>query len=336
MKIYYDKDASIKNVFGRKVSVIGYGSQGRAQALNLRDSGLDIRVGNIQDNYWDLAVNDGFEPVNIEQAATEASIILFLIPDQAQKHIYEKYIEPYLVQNDLLIFAHGFSINYRKINPPDHVDVCLLAPRMPGTPIRDHYLNGHGVPAFMDVHQNASGKAKGVLLGLAKAIGFTRVGVMEVTFQEETELDLFVEQFFLPMFIGIIQASFDVLVDEGYNPMPALMELYASGELGELMLLSSKIGIYKVWIEQASPTCRYGIFRNSKRLLDKEKMRSIIKTIIQEIRDGVFLQDLEKEAESGYRNLKTYDKRNDASLLMKTQRKLSKSLKTFKEDNPVC
>ena len=327
MKIYYDDDGSIENVKGQKIAVIGYGSQGRAQALNLQDSGLDICVGNIRDSYWDIAEEDGFTPVDIAVAAGEADIIFFLIPDQAQKSVYVDLIEPNLKTNDLLIFAHGFSINYKKISPPENIDVCLLAPRMPGIPIREHFLKDHGVPAFVDVHQDASGHALKRLLGLAKAIGFTRVGVMAVSFQEETELDLFVEQFFLPMFMGTIQTSFDVLVEEGYNPMPALMELYASGELGELMLLSADMGIYKVWVEQASPTCQYGIFRASTRVLDKQKMRSVIKSVIQEVKEGTFLPELDKEADVGYANLKAYDKLNDDSLLMQTQRNLKKSLK---------
>jgi len=327
MKIYYDGDASIEHVLKHKIAVIGYGSQGRAQALNLRDSGLDVRVGNIRDSYWDLAESDGFTPVDIGTAAREASLILFLIPDQAQQEVYETLIKPNLEPDDLLIFAHGFSINYKKIVPPKNVDVCLLAPRMPGIPIREHFLRNHGVPAFVDVYQDASGKASDRLLGLAKAIGFTRVGVMQVSFQEETELDLFVEQFFLPMFMGTIQTSFDVLVDEGYNPMPALMELYASGELGELMLLSADMGIYKVWVEQASPTCQYGIFRASERVLDREKMKAVIKSVIHEVREGAFLPELDEEAASGYRNLKAYDKDNDESLLMQTQRNLKKALK---------
>ena len=327
MKIYYDSDASIKHIQGQKIAVIGYGSQGRAQALNLRDSGLDVVIGNIKDSYWDLAVEDGFSPVDIAVAAMEANIILFLIPDQAQKKVFTDLIEPNWKPDDLLIFAHGFSINYKKILPIEDIDVCLLAPRMPGIPIREHYLKGHGVPAFVDVHQDASSHAWDRLLGLAKAIGFTRVGVMEVSFQEETELDLFIEQYFLPMFMGTIQASFDVLVEEGYSPMPALMELYASGELGELMLLSADMGIYKVWVEQASPTCQYGIFRASTRILDKEKMRSVIKTVIQEVREGTFLPELDQEADAGYVNLKAYDKANDESLLMQTQRDLKKALK---------
>jgi len=327
MDVYYDEDASVDDVDKRTIAVIGYGSQGRAQALNLRDSGCDVVVGNIRDQYWEQAISDGFQPVSIGEAASLASVIMFLIPDQAQKNVYDQFIGPELRSDDLIIFAHGFSINYKKIVPPDDVDVCLLAPRMPGIPIRSHYLQGGGVPAFVDVHNDYTGKAKSVLLGIAKAIGFTRAGVMEVTFQEETELDLFVEQYFLPVLMGTIQTAFDLLVEENYKPMPALLELYASGELGELMLLSSKMGIYKVWVEQASPTCRYGIFKNHERVIDKKQMRTMMRAVIQEIKDGSFVCDLEEEGTNGYQNLKSYDDKNDASLLMNTQRDINKAIK---------
>ena len=234
---------------------------------------------------------------------------------------------PNLNHGDLLVFAHGFSINYKKIVPQNKIDVCLLAPRMPGKPIREHYLASHGVPAFIDVYQNFSGKALETTLALAKAIGFTKAGVMEVSIKEETELDLFVEQFFLPILMETIQTSFDTLVDEGYSPMPSLMELYASGELGELLLLSARKGIYKVWIDQASPTCRYGIFRSSTRVINKKKLESKIKSVINEVRSGAFLEDLKVEADLDYPNLKSYDEANDNSLLMKTQRQLKKVIK---------
>ena len=179
----------------------------------------------------------------------------------------------------------------------------------------------------MDVFQDASGSAKEVVLALAKALGFTKSGVLQVSFREETELDLFVEQFFLPLIIRAIQLSFDVLAEQGYIPEVALMELYASGEIGELLMLASRIGIYDVWKNHASPTCQYGICRNSERVLPEEKTKELMRDIIKEIRDLTFVNALNEEAEGGYPNLKAYDDANSCSLLMETQRRIEEFIK---------
>lgn len=327
VKVYYDKDTDIGEIKGRKIGIIGYGVQGRAQALNLRDSGCDVIVGNIRDDYYKRAESDDFSVYSIEDVVKAASICFVLIPDQAHKTVYEVLISPNLKKGDTLVFAHGYSINYKEIVPSNDVDVCLLAPRMPGKPIREYYLNGGGVPAYIDVYNNASGRAKEVVLALAKALGFTKAGVMQISFKEETELDLFVEQFFLPLMIRTIRLSFDVLVEEGYTPEALLMELYASGEIGELLLMASDIGIYEVWKNHASPTCQYGIFRNSKRVLPEKKAKGLIKEVLKEIKDGTFMNDLCKEAEGGYRSLHAYNEANQGSNLMRTEQRISKIIK---------
>ena len=252
MKIYYQENANLKYLKNKKIAIVGYGIIGRASALNLRDSGCDVVVGNIKDKYYKNALEDGFEVTSISEAVKQASIIFFLIPDQAQIKIFDKEIAPYLKKNDLLIFAHGFSIHYKKITPPKNTDVCLLAPRMPGKPIREYYLAGSGVPAFATVHINASGKAKEIILALAKAIGYTKAGVMDISFKEETEIDLFIEHYLLPTLIRSIRISFDELVKHGFTPESTLMELYASGEIGELLMMASQKGIYEVWRNCAS------------------------------------------------------------------------------------
>ncbi len=327
MKVYYDEDADLKYLDGRRIAVIGYGIQGRAQALNLRDSKCDVIVGNIKDDYYNQAENDGFTVMPIDKAAKDASILIILIPDQAQKQVYREFIEPNLTKGDLLIFAHGYSIHYQAIVPPDDVDICLLAPRMPGEPIRNYYLDGGGVPAFVDVHQDASGRAWETVLAIAKGIGATRAAAMHVTFKEETEIDLFIEQFLLPVIIRSIRLSFDTLNEEGFTPEATLMELYGSGEIGELLLMSAKTGIYRVWQNNASPTCQFGIFRNSEKVMPTVPTKKMIRNVIKNLRDGSFAKALTREARDGYKNLRKYDEENERSSLTLTQDSLETIIK---------
>lgn len=327
MKVYYDQDADLKHLQGRRIAVIGYGIQGRAQALNLRDSGCDVIVGNIEDDYYKQAQADGFDIMPIAQAAKQASVIMLLIPDQAQKSVYEESIKANLAKNDMLIFAHGYSIHYKEIMPPSDVDVCLLAPRMPGKPIRQYFLDGGGVPAFLDVYQDSSGSAWDTVLALAKAIGATRAAAMHVTFKEETELDLFIEQFFLPMIIRGARLAFDTLTEDGFTPEALLMELYGSGEVGELLLMAAKTGIYRVWRNNASPTCQFGIFRNSEKVVPTEPAKEMIRDVIKGLRDGSFVQALSEEANNKYTNLRNYDEQNERALITQTQDNLARIIK---------
>lgn len=327
MKVYYDQDADLKHLVSRQIAVIGYGIQGRAQALNLRDSGLDVIVGNIKDNYYRQAEADGFHVTTIARATKDASVVLVLIPDQAQKQVYEEFIKPNLGKHDLLIFAHGYSVHYREIVAPEDVDVSLLAPRMHGEPIRRYYLNGGGVSAFVDVYQDASGKAWPSVLAVAKGIGVTKAGAMHITFKEETEIDLFIEQFLLPLIIRGIRLSFDTLVEDGFTPEAVLMELYGSGEIGELLLMAAKTGIYRVWKNNASPTCRFGIFRNSENVLPTKLTKKVIRDVISGLRDGSFVQALSKEAQANYSNLHGYDEENERSLIRRAQDNLERLVK---------
>lgn len=327
MKIYYDDDASLSFAKEKKIAIVGYGNIGRASALNLRDSGFNVIIGNARDNYFKLAKKDNFVTKDIAEAVVGVDIIFLLLPDQVQKIVYEKYIEKRLRENVMLIVAHGFSINYRTIVPPKNIDVCLLAPRMPGGPIRDYYLTGGGVPAFATVHQDASGSAKNVLLSLAKAIGYTKAGVMDISIKEETEIDLFIEQYLLPTMVRAIRLSFDELVKAGYTPESTLMELYASGEIGELFMIASRDGIYETWRDNASPTCQYGIFRSSKYIFPEKEAKRRIKKVLKEIKDGSFVKDLAEEEKVGYKNLKAYDEKNKKSKLTKTQQRLARLIK---------
>lgn len=302
-RIYYDKDASLGNLKRKTVGVIGYGIQGRAQALNIRDSGVRVLVANRADGYARQARRDGFKVHTIDEVARRSHVILFLIPDQAQADVYEKHMKNNLRPGSMLVFAHGFAPRYETIAFPKDIDVAMLAPRMPGHHIRNYFLSGSGVPAFVDVIRDATGEALERILAVAKAAGFTRSGVLRVSYRVEAELDLFTEQFLVAAIVGYIHTGFKVLVDEfGYPPVPVLMELYASGELAEVLKLASQLGIGMVFQKNASPTCQFGIAENfnagSRELSEKARR------IVNEIQSGLFAKRLDKEGKAGYRKVR--------------------------------
>ena len=321
-RVFYDQDADLEAIRGAKVGIIGYGIQGRAQALNLRDSGVEVYIGNRSDDYASAATEDGFKVHLIEEVAGLADILLLLIPDQAHRQIYESQIRPYLRQGGALIVAHGYSLHYKEIVPREDMDVMLLAPRMPGRPIRDYFLRGSGIPAFVDVVQDASGEAWGKMLALAKGLGFTRVGVLHVELGHETELDLFVEQFLVPVIMKSIQVSFDELVAAGYPALPALMELYASGELGEVLLLAAQVGVFQGWQQNASPTCQFGIASNYSESLESDP-RKHIHDVIKRIQTGDFVNSLRTEGDADYPRTRELWERLNETLLTKTHQEMN-------------
>ncbi|MGH7820787.1 MAG: NAD(P)-binding domain-containing protein, partial [Candidatus Binatia bacterium] len=196
--IYYDSDASLEALSGKKIAILGYGNQGRAQALNLRDSGLSVIVGNLEDDYSRQARADGFAPIPIPEAAATGDVLLLLIPDEVQAEVYGKSIAPHLSARKVLCFAHGYNIAFGHIVPPKTIDVVMVAPRMIGVGVRDTFVSGRGFPSFVGVHQDASGKAKQLMLAIARGIGSTRAGCLEMSFLDEATLDLFSEQGFGP------------------------------------------------------------------------------------------------------------------------------------------
>jgi ketol-acid reductoisomerase len=213
-------------------------------------------------------------------------------------------IRPGLAPGKALVFAHGFAIRYGIIQPPQDIDLLLLAPRLPGKYLRERYLEGSGVPVYIDVGHDATGRAKRRVLALAKGLGATRVGAMEVSFSQETELDHFSEHFVYPLIVSAIQVAYEALVEEGYEPEAALMELHGSGELGEVLLEASKIGLNNMIETLASPACQFGIHSYAPRLFPEE-MRRAVKDIIREIKDGSFARKLLAEQQQGYPRLRT-------------------------------
>lgn len=325
-KIYYDKDAKLSDLKNEVIAIIGYGIQGRNQALNMRDSGLNVVIGNIKDRYAAQAPKDGFKLYPPDQAARLGTIIYMLIPDDAQEKIYKNFIKDNLSRGKALVFAHGFSIRYKRIIPPKNVDVMLMAPRMPGKQIREYYLKGGGAPVFVGVKQDSTDRAKKRVLAMAKAIGATRVGVLEVSFEEETEVDHFIEHFTLPLIVRAIRISYEALVKAGYSREVALLETYASAEIGELLIGAAKVGLYKVFQNNTSPTAQFGMAYYGKRVFPDSEMKKA-KEIIKKIRNGSFARILKAEGRGGYRELKKTVAKNNASDLARTHERLIKEFK---------
>ncbi|NLW48539.1 MAG: ketol-acid reductoisomerase [Firmicutes bacterium] len=285
-KMYYDQDANLNLLQGKKIAIIGYGSQGHAHALNLRDSGLSVIVAQRpgSENYQ-TAINDGFKPMSVADAAKEADVIQILLPDQTQASVYKNEIAPYLTSGKVLMFAHGFNIHFFQIIPPKDVDVIMVAPKGPGHLVRRVYTEGGGVPNLIAVHQDASGKAKEIALAYAKGIGGTRAGVLETTFKEETETDLFGEQAVLCGGCAeLVKAGFDTLVEAGYQPEIAYFECLH--ELKLIVDLMYEGGIARMRYS-ISDTAEYGDLMIGKRIINEET-RKEMKKVLHEIQTGLF------------------------------------------------
>ncbi len=288
-KIYYDKDANLELLKERKVAVIGYGSQGHAHALNLRDSGVDVVVGLYRGSKsWKKAEKDGFEVYEVDEAVKRSDFVAMLIPDTVQPAVYNKYVRENLEEGNVLLFAHGFNIHYNQIIPPSYVDVVLVAPKSPGHLVRRMFEEGKGVPALVAVHQNYSGRALDLALAYAKGLGCTRAGVIETTFKEETETDLFGEQVDLCGGVAeLIKATFEILVEAGYQPEVAYFE--ALHELKLIVDLIYEGGIYAMWYS-VSDTAKYGGMTRGKRVIN-ENVREEMRKILKEIQTGEFARE---------------------------------------------
>jgi ketol-acid reductoisomerase len=296
--IYHDEDADLDEVRGQTVAVLGYGNQGRAQALNLRDSGLEVLVGNVEDAYAEEARAAGFEVLPIAEASRRAEILLLLVPDEIMPEVYERDVAPQLRPGALLDFAHGYNVAFGLIRPPDAVDVVLIAPRMIGAGVRDSYLSGEGYPSFVGVHQDATGKARRRMLGLARALGSTRAGCLEMSMNDEATLDLFTEQAFGPAFGRVMTTAIQTLIDAGYPPEAVLMELYLSGELAYSFAKIREMGMVEQHLLH-SHTSRYGTITRSGRYAEMEPLlRQRMQETIEEIRSGAFAREWSSDREA--------------------------------------
>ncbi len=301
VKVYYDADVSLDNLKDKTIAVIGYGSQGRAQTQNMRDSGLNVILGlRPEGSSWSRAKNDGFKVYPISEASEKGDIIHILIPDPAQPTVYKNHIAPHMEKGKTLGFAHGFNIHFKQITPPNHVNVIMLAPKGPGHMVRKTYLNGFGVPALIAVHQNPSGKAKENALAMAKAVGCTRAGVLETTFRDETESDLIGEQTVLVGgLMELIKKGFEVLVEAGYQPELAYFE--ACNEAKLIMDLVYQSGLTGM-LKRVSDTAKYGGLAVGPKIIDervKENMRKAVKLV----QNGKFAEEWIKEGKEGFKTL---------------------------------
>ena len=303
-EIFYDDDADLAIIQGRKVAVLGYGSQGHAHALSLRDSGVDVRVGLPEGSKTRAKVEaDGLRVVTPAEAAAEADVIMILAPDTVQRKLYEADVAPNLKDGDALFFGHGLNIRFGLITPPDGVDVAMVAPKGPGHLVRRQFTDGKGVPCLVAVEQDASGSALQLALSYAKGIGGTRAGVIKTTFTEETETDLFGEQAVLCGGVSaLIQNGFEVLTEAGYQPEVAYFECLH--ELKLIVDLMYEGGISKMrW--SISDTAEFGDYVTGPRIITPET-KAEMKRVLAEIQDGTFTKRLIEDDENGGAELKKF------------------------------
>ena len=295
--IYHDEDADLGALAGETIAVIGYGNQGRSQALNLRDSGLDVLVGNIGDAARAAAAAEGFEVRDVAEAAARAAVVMLLVPDEVMPEAYARDVAPRLRAGACVSFASGYNVAFGLITPAAALDVVLVAPRMIGPGVRDRYCQGKGFPSFVAVHQDATGRARRRMLGLAKGIGSTRAGCLELTMAQEAHLDLFTEQGFGPAMGIAFRQSIELLIEEGYPPEAVLMELYMSGELGYAYQRAADTGLFRQ-MDFHSHTSQYGSMTRSARLLDVD-LKPRLRAALDDIRSGRFAAEWTAEQQAG-------------------------------------
>ena len=285
-KIYYESDTDLSNLKGKTVSVIGYGSQGHAHAQNLKESGVDVVVGELEGSKpWEAAEAAGLKVLSAYEASDIADIIMVLLPDELQAKIYKESIEPNLKEGKVLAFAHGFNIHFKQIIPPDFIDVIMVAPKGPGHTVRSEYLEGKGVPMLLAVYQDASGKAWDIGLAYAAGIGGARAGVLETTYREETETDLFGEQAVLCGGVtALMQAGYEILVEAGYEPESAYFEC-----IHEMKLIVDMIyqGGFAKMRDSISNTAEFGDYETGDRIIT-EDTKNEMRKILKEVQDGTF------------------------------------------------
>src|ERR1700761_7511329 len=303
-KTYHDQDADLSLIQGKKVAIIGYGSQGHAHSLNLKDSGVDVRVGlPASSRSIKKAKAAGLEVLSVADAAKWADVIMILAPDTSQAAIYHEHIAPSMGKGKTLMFAHGFNIRYGTIVPTPEIDVSMVAPKAPGHRVREVFTEGGGVPALIAVHQDASGKAHALALSYAKAIGSARAGVIETTFTEETETDLFGEQTVLCGGVSaLVKAGFETLVNAGYQPEVAYFECLH--ELKLIVDLMYRVGLAYMRYS-ISDTAEYGDYTAGPRIVT-DQTRAEMKRLLAEIQDGTFANNWIKENQTGRHQFEKY------------------------------
>ncbi|MGC4983123.1 ketol-acid reductoisomerase [Streptomyces sp. DT193] len=329
-ELFYDDDADLSIIQGRKVAVIGYGSQGHAHALSLRDSGVDVRVGLHEGSKSKAkAEEQGLRVVTPSEAAAEADVIMILVPDPIQSQVYEESIKDNLDDGDALFFGHGLNIRYGFIKPPAGIDVCMVAPKGPGHLVRRQYEEGRGVPCIAAVEQDATGNAFALTLSYAKAIGGTRAGVIKTTFTEETETDLFGEQAVLcGGTAALVKAGFETLTEAGYQPEIAYFECLH--ELKLIVDLMYEGGLEKMrW--SVSETAEWGDYITGPRIIT-DATKAEMKKVLAEIQDGTFARNWMDEYHSGLKKYNEYKTQDENHLLETTGKELRKLMSWVNDD----
>lgn len=319
-KFLFDKDVRITPLRKKRIGMLGYGNQGRAQALNLRDSGCDVIIGNRRDRYARTAREDGFSVAPIREVVPEVDILITAIPDEIQRSVYQRHIQPYLRAGQVMDFASSYSIRFECIVPPEDVDVVMMSPRAMGVTVREAYVAGRGVPGFVAVWQDFSGSARQIALALAKAVGCTRAGVFECRFEDETDVNLLGEQALWPLLTQALLLTYEVAVEAGVPPEVALIEYCTSGETSEVFRQMALDGIVK----QArfhSPTSRYGTLTRAEQLPIKS-LKDRIRKALRGIRNGDFAREWAHEQEQGYPNLKRLMQQAEQHPITKAEKKV--------------
>jgi len=327
-KIYYEKDAKLELIKGKKIGIIGFGSQGHAHAQNLRDSGCTVSVAEAKDSEgWKAAKKAGFKVTDAATVAAECDIIVMLVPDTLQPKVYREFIQKGLTAGKMLMFAHGFNIHFGQIVPPENIDVTMIAPKCPGHMLRQVYTEGSGAPAIVAVHQDATGKAKSLALAYARGLGCLKAGVIETTFAEETETDLFGEQTVLCGGVSsMVKAGFETLVEAGYQPEIAYFECFHELKLIVDLMYRGGLTFMRYSV---SDTAEYGDYTRGPRIIDdlaKERMRQIL----AEIQTGSFAREWILENQAGrpvYNALKKMDAEHPIEIVGAALRKMMPWLK---------
>jgi len=302
MKIFTDADASLAPLAEKTVAILGYGNQGRAQALNLRDSGVTVIVGNRPDSYFEQAQADGSEPIAISDAARAGDYLFILTTDESQPIIWDEQIGPGLAAGNTLVWASGYNVGYNLITPPAEVDVVMVAPRMTGNMVRTLFEHGKGAMAQVAVHQDASGQAWDRMMAVAQGIGATRGGVFQSTFREEAELDLFAEQVVWAGLVAWFQECFKLGVAHGFSPELMVLELYASGEASEILGMMARNGFFNQ-MGHHSTTSQYGTLSRAPRMLNDEVRATMRQILVDDIKGGAFVKEWSQEQAQGSENL---------------------------------
>ena len=330
IKKYYDQDCNFGLLDGKTVAIIGFGSQGHAHAMNLADSGANVVVGLRPGSaHTAKAEAAGLKVMDIEAAAAAGDLVMMLVPDELAANIYKTQVAQHMKEGDVLMFAHGFNIHYNQIKPADYIDVIMVAPKGPGHTVRTQYLEGRGVPSLIAVHQDASGKAKDYAMAYASGIGAGRAGILETSFKEETETDLFGEQAVLCGGVTeLMKAGFDTLVEAGYEPEMAYFEC-----IHEMKLIVDLIneGGFDKMRYSISNTAEYGDYRTGRRLITDET-RKEMKKVLTEIQDGTFASEFIQEFNAGGQAKFLATRRNEAEhLLCKVGAELRKMMSWLKK-----